>query len=386
MKKLVALLLVFCMMFTLVACSNGTATKAETTEPAKEPETKTDTSESTAEASDSGELETIRCGWLTTAIPVPNYYANEQGWYEELGISLEISTFPGGPACNEAVGAGELDIFTMGGMPATLGGIAYEYNIISWLEDDDIALQCYARNNSDIVAAGKGNLPEHPELYGTAETWKGKNIIVTSATSAHYAVCSIVEAFGLDISEVNLIDMDGASGAAAFLAGEGDLYCAWDPQYNSFATDSENYTKVATCGDAGGHFICVTAATKEFCEEHPDLVVKYLRGEARAMDAFANDENLYYSAMLDWMKTYSDVTKETATTSAAIRKMYDFDGLYNWHSADGNGNSELASAMYSIADFMIEQGLIENDDKAYLQEFGWIKTEYMLEALDLETK
>lgn len=325
---------------------------------------------------------TVRCGWLTTAIPVPNFYAQEQGWYDELGIELEVTQFASGPAANEAVGAGSLDIATMGGMPAVLGGIAYDYKVIGWLEDDDYALQIYARNDSDIVAAGTGNLEEYPNLYGTPETWKGKNIIVTSATSAHFAVGSVLKAMGLEESDVNIIDMDGASGAAAFLAGEGDLYCAWDPQYNAFASDLDNYTRVATCADAGASFICVTVASEEYCENHPEEIVKYLEGMVRAADVFANDDQTYYDAMYRWQSEYSEVTEEVAQTSAAIRKMYDLDGMEQWHETDENGNSKLSDSMYAIADFMVENGLIEASDKEALIENGFVDTSYMLQAIE----
>jgi NitT/TauT family transport system substrate-binding protein/sulfonate transport system substrate-binding protein len=366
MKKSLALLLALGLLVCMFAgCSQSESNVTSATQ---------------SETSDG--MTTIRCGWLTTAIPVPNFYAQEQGWYDELGIELEVTQFASGPAANEAVGAGSLDIATMGGMPAVLGGIAYDYKVVGWLEDDDFALQVYARNDSDIVAAGTGNVEGYPNLYGTPETWKGKSIIVTSATSAHFAVGSVLKAMGLEESDVNIIDMDGASGAAAFLAGEGDLYCAWDPQYNAFSSDPDNYTRVATCADAGASFICVTVASAEYCENNPDEIVKYLEGMVRAADVFANDDQTYYDAMYRWQSEYSEVTEEVAETSAAIRKMYDLDGMTQWHETDENGNSKLSDAMYTIADFMVENGLIEASDKEALIENGFVDTSYMLQAIE----
>lgn len=372
MKKLVALFLTICMLVTvLAACGEKDIDKPADNEPA-------DVSNGEASVS----YDPVRCGFLTTAIPVPNYYANEQGLYEERGIELEISTFANGPAANEAVGSDSVDIATIGAMPGILGGIAYNYKVVGWLEDDDFALQVYARNDSDIVKAGKGNLPDYPELYGTPETWKGKNIIVASATSAHFAVCGVLDAMGLDESDVNLIDMEGSSGAAAFLAGEGDLYCAWDPQYNEFSSNPDSYTRVATCADAGSSFICVTIATEEYCKEHEAELVKYLEGMVLAADAFANDDQTYYDAMYRWQSEYSDVTKETATTSAAIRKMYDIAGMEEWHKTDADGNSKLSDSMYAIVDFMIDRGLIEASDKDLLIENGFVDTSYMMKAIE----
>ena len=376
MKK--ALALMFVVMLTLgmlTACTTSTpaVTGADASTQA-EPSTPAETVSATPSS--------IRCAYLTTAIPVPCFYAEEQGWYKDLGVELNISTFASGPAANESVGSGEIDIATLGAMPAILGGIAYNYKVIGWLEDDDFALQMYARNDSDVVTAGKGNIAGHEEIYGTAESWKGKNIIVTSATSAHYAVCSILAAIGLDESDVNLIDMDGASGAAAFLAGEGDMYAAWDPQYNAFSSDPDHYTRIGTCADSGNSFICVLAATEEYCTNNHDEIVKFLEGMVRACDTFSKDDQTYYDAMYRWQRTYTETDEATSTTSAMLRKMYDVTGMKAWHETDANGNSKLATAMYSIADFMIDRGLIEASDKQMLIDNGFIDSSFMLEAIE----
>ncbi len=375
MKKLLALALVALLTVSMLT---GCTTPAPATAPAGDSAAQ----DAPAGAEAATSTAPIRCAYLTTAIPVPCFYAEEQGWYNDLGIALDIATFASGPAANESVGSGEIDIATMGGMPAILGGIAYDYKVIGWLEDDDFALQMYARNDSDVVQAGKGNIPGHEEIYGTPETWKGKSIIVTSATSAHYAVCSILSAMGLDESDVNLIDMDGASGAAAFMAGEGDMYAAWDPQYNAFSTDPDNYTRVGTCADSGNSFICVLVATQEYCENNRADIVKFLEGMVRACDVFAKDDQTYYDAMYRWQSTYTDTDEETSTTSAALRKMYDVDGMQAWHEVDANGGSKLATAMYNIADFMIDRGLIEETDKQMLIDNGFIDTSFMLEAVE----
>lgn len=362
MKKVVAIVLFMVLMLVTTACSSGDAPVTDGDNPNAET--------------------VIRNAWLTTAIPVPCFYAEEQGWYEDLGVKLDVAMFASGPAANESLGSGEIDIATLGGMPAILGGIAYNYKVIGWLEDDDFALQVYARNDSDIVAEGSGHIPGHEGIYGSAETWKGKDIIVTSATSAHFAVSSVLATMGLDESDVNLIDMDGPSGAAAFLSGEGDLYAAWDPQYNAFSSDPDNYTRIATCADSGNSFICVLVATEDYCENNREEIVKYLEGMIRACDTFAKDDQVYYDAMHRWMSTYTDVDKETAKTSAAIRKMYDVDGMESWHSVDADGNSKLSETMYKIADFMVNNGLIEATDVETLMDNDFIDTSFMLEAIE----
>lgn len=323
----------------------------------------------------------VRSGELMTAIPVPVDFADKQGWYEELGVERENVLFANGPAANEAVGAGEIDIYTIGAMPGILGGIAYNSKIIGWLEDDDAALQIYARKDHPIVQAGKGNLSSAPDIYGTKETWENTKIIVASATSSHYCVNSVLGMFGLTDTDVQLIDMEGTSGAAAFLAGEGDLYCSWDPQWNEFANDPDHYVQVATCAMTDKSFICVLMASEDYCNNNSEEIVKYLEGVVKACDAFATNEETYYQAMYDWQSEYAEVTEEEAKGSAQLRKMYDLDGLQEWHEIE-DGTSKLAETVWEISDFMVSTGLIEEDAKNELMESGFVDTSYMLQAIE----
>lgn len=330
---------------------------------------------------DSGESNVVRSGELMTAIPVPVDYADKQGWYDEIGVERESILFSNGPAVNEAVGAGEIDIYTVGAMPGILGGISYGSKIIGWLEDDDAALQIYARKDNPIVQSGKGNLSESPDLYGTKETWEGQEIIVASATSSHYCVNAVLGMFGLDDTDVQIIDMEGTSGAAAFLAGEGDLYCSWDPQWNEFANDPDNYVQVATCAMTDKGFICVLMASEDYCENNREEIVKYLEGVVMACDEFANNPDIYYEAMYDWQNEYVESSEEESRTSAELRKMYDVAGLQEWHEENG-GSSKLADTIWEISDFMVNTGLIEESDKEALMEAGFVDTSFMLEAIE----
>lgn len=56
--------------------------------------------------------------------------------------------------------------------------------------------------------------------------------------------------------------------------------------------------------------------------------------------------------------------------------------MTQWHETDENGNSKLSDAMYTIADFMVENGLIEASDKEALIENGFVDTSYMLQAIE----
>lgn len=149
------------------------------------------------------------------------YLAEEMGWLDACNIDVDMIYFAGGPAQLEATNSWDCGTTGIGGMVS--GIVNYDIKTLGVVSLDRGLYQAFfARKDSDIVAAGKGHT-SIPDLYGTAETWKGKNIITAIGTTNQYTLYSTLKQFGLNLSDVNVINMDIASTATAFIAGEGDV-------------------------------------------------------------------------------------------------------------------------------------------------------------------
>lgn len=358
-KKIIALLMALTLSVTVFsACSDGN------------------------KKSDNGKKETVRLALMTTGFTVPLYYADVQGYFEELGLDVSIEYFANGPAINEAIASGDIDIAGMGEMPSVTGAITNKSKIVSWMTDDEASIQCYARNDSDIVKEGKGHLKDYPEIYGTAKSWKGKEVICAKGTSSHYGLLATLEALGLTEKDIKLTNMEGTAGAAAFASGTGDIFFGFDPQWAEFYQNSDKYTQISTCKNAGRGLYNMLVVSEDFYKNHGDSVTKFIQAMLRAEEEFRADENTYYSAMYDWQNTYGSCTEDIAKYSASIKELASPQEQKAKFEAGKDGTSEVSKSLDIVSQFMVDNKVISAADKKVFDESNSVDPKFLYKAVD----
>ena len=105
---------------------------------------------------------------------IPIYLAEEEGLYE--GIETESLVFVSGNTQNEALGANEWEVGVTGLPPAIFGGVSYGLKIIGFSVDDTVSPRFFVRPDSDILTV-QGAVSGCPDIYGNADTWRGKQIL-----------------------------------------------------------------------------------------------------------------------------------------------------------------------------------------------------------------
>ncbi len=239
MKRLLLLLVVFVMLFSIAGCNSKAEEEANT--PEKTKETSKDGAEDTSAAENMVKIEgmlweveplpektKLRVAYIgSTSPPLTTYIAMEKKWLDAVNLELELILFPNGPAQMEASSAWDCASTGIGGV--ITGVIGHDLKVLATAARDEGGHQAFfARKDSPIVKAGKGHT-SIPELYGTAEAWKGKDILCAIGTTNHYVLYKTLDAFGLDTKDVNVINMDIATANTAFLAGQGDVVGVWGP-------------------------------------------------------------------------------------------------------------------------------------------------------------
>jgi len=163
----------------------------------------------------------------STSPPLTNYIAMQKGWLEAVNLEIEPLFFQNGPAQMEASSSWDCGSTGIGGV--ITGILGHDLKIIGTAARDEGGHQAFfARPDSPIVKAGKGH-SDIPELYGTAETWKEAEILCAVGTTNHYVLYRTIEAFGLTMDEMNVVNMDIATANTAFMAGQGDVLGVWGP-------------------------------------------------------------------------------------------------------------------------------------------------------------
>ena len=164
MKRLIALALSLSMAVSLTACGGG----------------------DDAAGGDSGSRSLTVSG-QPYSHTLPAYIGLEEGQFEDVGLDVELIMFTGGNVQNEALGAGEWDVGCYGSPPSITGGIAYGAKVIGFGSPDTEAVTIWARSDSDIAQI-QGQVAGYDEIYGNADTWRGKTILCPLGTSAHFTL------------------------------------------------------------------------------------------------------------------------------------------------------------------------------------------------------
>lgn len=328
-----------------------------------------------------GDKESVRIALMTTGFVAPLNYAYEQGYFDELGVDVSVDYFSNGPAINEAIAAGDIDFGGIGEMPIITGAIRNNSKLVGWVCDDEASIQGYARNDSDLVAAGSGYVADHPEIYGTPETWTGKSVLCAKGTSSHYALLATLDLMGLKESDIEFVNMDGASGAAAFGAGTGDIFFGFDPQWAAFYADADQYTQVSTCENAGRKLGDVLIASNDFVENHGETLTKVLQAVVKAQEELAADEAVYQEAMFNWQTSYGTSTKEITDYSAAIKSLYTSEQLIAIFD-ETNGTSQALESLDTVAQFMVDNEVISEEEKEACLASEPIKASFLMQAIE----
>ena len=167
-----------------------------------------------AEASGTGDSKTADKSYELTVSGIggslnylPIYIAEQEGWFKEKGLDIEEVLFTNGPVQMESLSSDGWDIGCTGVGGVFAGVLGYDALVLGSSNTDDGTQYVFARNDSDIVKAGKGHNSLSDEIYGDADSWKGKSILCNTGSVTQYVLIKVLEGFGLTVDDVNFIAM-----------------------------------------------------------------------------------------------------------------------------------------------------------------------------------
>jgi NitT/TauT family transport system substrate-binding protein/sulfonate transport system substrate-binding protein len=224
----------------------------------------------------------------------------------------------------------------------------------------------------------KGFNPQHPEVYGSPETVKGKTILVTTVSSVHYAMSSWLSVLGLKDSDVVIKQMDQASAIAAFEKGIGDVVVLWAPY--TFAAESKGYKKVADVRSAGRALPITLIGEREFCDKNPEIVAKFLRVYLRGVNfqlkhgSHPEVVKLYQKFMKDWGGM--DMTPEMAKLDIDSHPVWNLEEQLKLMDSS-KGMSTAGKWQFLIGEFFTAQGRFKPEDFAKVKDSAYVTDKFM---------
>lgn len=193
----------------------------------------------------------------------PYYIASEKGWWKEVGLRPEFSTFAAGAPQVAAAAAKSWDVGGTGSAPAVLG--AQRFNILTiGITNDESA--------GNAVVARKKDLEK---IKANPASLKGQQLLLTTNSTGEYAALACLSKWGLKRDDMQLVNLGQAQIISAFSSGNGILAGVWAP--NIYTLEEKADAAVICSGKDVGVAVPGTLIVRaDYAKENPDKVAAYL--------------------------------------------------------------------------------------------------------------
>lgn len=333
MKKLLALVLALVMVFALAACGDSGETTATPTPAATEPAA--DTTDPSAETP----LEpiTIKVGYMNNYGSLWSVLtADQMGYMEEMGITLELSSFADGPTIISAMESGSIDIGYIG----------------------DGAHKLCAAGNAEIIALShisNGDAVIGGPNVTTLEDLAGKTVAYAAGTSSEVILTNALNSVGLTMDDITAMNMDPSAIVTAMLTGDVDACALWSPESLTVLEQVEGTTKLADNMTFSDTSISLASwiAMPDRVESERDMFVRFVTALFKGMDYSADE---HYDEVAEWVADLLAIDYESA---------YNQRGDAEWLSGkevyDGIADGTVAGYYELQQELMISSGNLESE-------------------------
>jgi len=281
--------------------------------------------------------------------PMPFEYAKQMGTYEEaLGMGINWVSFESGVKMSAAMASGDVQLSVSQGLPPFVVATSAGQDLqildvaVSYADNDN----CVVRSELEIDASNAGELA-------------GKKVAVPLGTAAHYGFLSQMNHFGVDISSMDVVDMDPPDGAAAIAQGAIDMFCGWGGSLRR-ALEHGNVLLTGDEKTALGILVFdVTSGPADWVAENGDTVAKFLKVTADANAMWADEAN--QAAMLPLIAKDAGMDEESTAETIATFTFPTVDEQLSAAWLGGNAQN----FMKGVADVFVDAGAIDGALDSY---------------------
>ena len=365
-KKFLSLILALILACSaLTGCTSKTDISGEKAEAAEE--NGSDKKES-AGSNTEPKYDTLNVGILVGTSAIPVLYARDQGWFEELGLDVNVITFPTGSPINEAFAAEQLDIASFG----SAGIFAMSTGECTMIGEPNTGggLGLFVRNDNPILEH-QGENTVYPEAYGSADTAKGLQVMLPLGTASQFVLLQWARGFGLSEEDLEQIHMEYPAAYQAFSSGEGEAVCVSPPYY--FNCIDDGYTEIS--GFDQDYYTDMVIARNAVLEEREEEVILFLQAFYRACEALADDDTRIEYSIPAFADLGSEYTEETMKQEISVRKYID----KAYMEQDGY---QFASWLLPTAEFYVTTEKMTEDQVEIVK--NAVDLSYLEEALDID--
>lgn len=235
--------------------------------------------------------DTIKLAAVRTAMLV--WLADENGFFEDEGIDVEIQTFPSGFAASRALLDGSADLSTTS--ESAFVGRSFEH------PDLRVLASISASESARLVGRRDRGIVVPEDLIG-------KRIGVSKGTTGEFLLGRYLTLNRLSLDAVEIEDLQAPDIASALAAGDIDAGLTWEPHI--FRAETELGENAVTLpGQDGQHFYFLLLSKADWIGRNPDAATKVLRAIFRAEQFVIDNEDAakaLVGARLEFSEDYVD--------------------------------------------------------------------------------
>ena len=295
-----------------------------------------------SDGSESSDIDVVNIG--TQQMPNDEGIAKAKKYFEEeMGVEINLVEFDSGRDVNTALLSGSIDFGLLGSSPATLGIASGTDVELIWIHEVLGTVESLAVKNSS-------NIDDVKDLVG-------KKIAVPFASTAHYTLLNALKLNNIAETDLTLLDMQPADIYAAWQRGDIDGAYVWEPTLSSLLEDGKILLSSEDMAKQGVITANVEVVRKEFAEEHPDLVVKYIKALNEGISLYKDNKD----EAIETISSALNITKEDAQGQRAgsiwLSGEEQLDSEY-FGTSDSKG--DLVKSVIDTAKFLYDQKSIDS--------------------------
>ncbi len=285
--------------------------------------------------------EEVVIGYQT--IPNGAMVAKQLGWHEEhLGRPVQWVQFNSGSELNAAVASGSVDI-GLGGSSTTVSAIAQGVTARVFFIYDIIG------DNEALVVRTGSEISDITDLVG-------KRVAAPFGATTHYHLLAALGEADVDPESMTILDMTTGDILAAWQRGDIDAAFVWEPSLSALLelggdvliTSGELAEQGYLTGDIG-------IVREGFAARNPELVVRYLETELRAIELYREDPQAAAAAVA---REFDMSEAEAARQMAGLQLLSGAEQLGSEYLGTSAAPGGLAEVFYATAEFLVEQQTI----------------------------
>ncbi len=236
----------------------------------------------------------IILGCETSLLPSAVWIAENKGYFQEESLNVKIKEFGSGrTALKTMLNEGNLDMVTVAQTPVM-------FNSFSRSDYAIIATMVYSDNDVKILVRQDKGIKDPSDL-------RGKKVGITKGSTGHFFLGLFLAHNGLELSEVETIDLEATDLPQALGEGRVDAISTWEPNIlNAKSLLGEKVLLLPSEGIFREDFYFVP--NRNFMENNPEILKSFLEAIERGEEFIQKNREESIDIVCERLKLDKELT------------------------------------------------------------------------------